>query len=283
MRGNKMNREKHRGVVLSGALIAVAALSLSDTASGQSITVSPQTLNFSGAANTLVGGCNGANTCTVHVTGTNVSTVGVQIAANSQWIKVSPGAIPSLPGDLSVSIDTSQLPSGGSVGSFIVYSSASFSIQQTVTVNATVGGNSQLSATPTSMTFNAQAGATFGTPQGCPIQNGPASCQITVISSGAQLTYNISATTKDGNPWIIPDRLSGTTNGSPVNIGVNPSLVPGAGTYTGTILFQSTTTNDSASVGITMVVGATPSITASPALLNFFYTLGGTLPAQQQI
>src|SRR5579872_1783853 len=283
MRGKKMNCKNRRGFALSGALFTLVGLSLSDTAWGQpSVTATPTTLNFTGPANAVLSGCNSANTCAVHVTGVSVGTVGIQLGNNSQWIRVTPPGL-NLPGDLSVSVDTSQLPAGGSTGSFIIYSSSNFSIQQTITVNATVSGNSQLSATPTSVTFNGQVGASFGTPQSCPIQNSPASCQITVISSGPQLTYNITPSTQDGNPWLIVDATSGRTNGTPLNVAVNPSAVPNAGTYMGQILFQSTTTGDSAVVSITMVVSATPSITATPAQLNFFYTTGGTLPAPQQI
>ena len=173
---------------------------------------------------------------------------------------------------------------GGTSGTITIYSPTNSAINTVITVNATVSTTaSALAAAPTSLSFEGQSGATFGTPQNCAIQNSPSSCQITITSNAGPLTYNITPSTTDGHAWLQPDRTSGQTSGSPVNVAVNPSAVPGPGTYTGSILFQSTTTNDAVAVSVTMNVSANPTLTATPTQLAFFYTLGTSAPAQQQI
>ena len=280
-----MHIENRRRFVISGALAAFAFLSFSDTARAQSVTVDRDTLSFTGAANSVVNGCNGGADCKIHVTGTGVGTVQVQVNNQAPWIHVTPVAL-NLPGDLTVSVDTTSLNAGTVSGTFLIFSSSNSSIAQTVTVNLNVSSSSQLSATPASLTFNSLVGSNFGTPQSgtCPIQNGPASCQITVqTTSASPITYNITATTQDGKQWLQPDAASGRTNGSPFNVAVNPSILGNnAGTYHGSILIQSTTNaSDTVTVSITLNVSAIPTLTVTPANLTFFYTIGSAIPAPQ--
>jgi uncharacterized protein (TIGR03437 family) len=235
-------------------------------------------------ANSIVNACNGGADCKVHVTGTGVGTVQTQVSALSPWIRVT--SVLNLPGDLVVSIDTSTLSTGSTTGSFIVYSSANSQIQQTITVNATVTSSSQLSATPPLLTFNAQVGASSGTPQSgtCPIQNSPASCQITVQTTSAQpITYNITTSTTDGKQWLQPDAASGKTNGSPFNLAVNPQAVGNnPGTYHGQVIITSTTNqNDTVTIAVTMNVNSTPAVTVTPVNLTYYYTIGGPVPTPQ--
>jgi len=271
-----MTRQNRRGIALSGVLLGFAVLSFSDTARAQSVTAAPQTLTFTVPANTV------SQAQQIQVTGTGVGTVQFQISNQSPWIRLNPSLALNLPGALNVSVDTTGLTQGTTSGSFVIYSSSNSTIQTTVTVNLTVTGASQLSASPTSLAFTGSISSNAGTPQGCTIQNSQFSCQVTISSSGSQLTYNITPSTNDGHPWLILDRLSGQTSGVALNVGVNPSAVPAAGTFSGSILFQSTTTSDSVTVNVTMTVTSTPAISVAPAQLNFFYTLGGAIPAVQQ-
>src|SRR5215813_1005928 len=100
MRGKKMQRQIKRSFVLSGALVSLAFLSFSDTARAQSVTATPNVLNFTGSANQLLSACNGGSDCKVHVTGVGVGTVQTLVSNQSPWIKVSPFV--NLPGDLIV-------------------------------------------------------------------------------------------------------------------------------------------------------------------------------------
>src|SRR5215813_11448867 len=100
-----MSSHQGRGFALSGVMFCFAALSFSDTAQAQSVTVTPQVLTFAAAANSTSSQCNGGTDCKVHVTGVNVGTVLVQISSGSPWI-VSAQAV-NLPGDLSISVNTS--------------------------------------------------------------------------------------------------------------------------------------------------------------------------------
>lgn len=280
-----MQRQIRRGFVLTGALVTLAFLSFSDTARAQSVTVTPNVLNFTGSANQLVNACNGGSDCKVHVTGVGVGTVQVLVSSLSPWVKVSPVAV-NLPGDLNVSVDTTSLNAGTSTGTFIVYSSSNSTINQTVTVNVNVTNTSQLSTTPTSLTFNAQVGANSGTPQGCPVQNSPASCQITVqTTSATPITYNISATTQDGKQWLQPDAASGRTDGSPFNVAVVPQLIGNnPGVYHGSIMIQSTTNPaDTVTVAVTLNVNATPTLSVDHTSLTYYFQIGQAVPPQQTV
>ncbi len=235
--------KKRPGFLFSGALLALSFLSFSDTARAQSVTVDKSVLNFSGPANAILNSCNGGSDCKVHVTGSGVSTVQIQVsAAASAWLNVGPPA-QNLPADFTVSVNTNALPAGTTTGTFDIFSSSNNAIRQTVTVNVNVTSSSQLSATPTAITFDAQVGATFGIPESgtCPIQNSPASCQITVqTTSATPIAYFISFSTQDGKQWLQPGAASGSTDGSPFNIAVNPSILGNnPGVYHGAITIQS--------------------------------------------
>jgi uncharacterized protein (TIGR03437 family) len=282
-----MIRENRTGFAISSALLALAVVGFCDTARAQSVTATPSTLNFTGGANQLLSACNGANNCQIQVTGTGVGTIQVAVSQQAQqWLHVNPTVV-NLPGMLNVSVDTTTLNAGGSTGTFDIFSSANSSIRTTVTVNVNVTNTSQLSATPTAITFTAQLGANFGIPQSgtCPVQNSAASCQITVqTTSATAIGYNITPSTQDGAQWLQPDARSGRTDGAPFNVAVAPQVLSTPNTYHGTILIQSTDPNhpnDTVSISITLIVTATPTLTVSPTTMSFFYTVGGTVPPPQ--
>ena len=67
-----------------------------------------------------------------------------------------------------MSRNTAGLNANGSYsGTVTVTLNANRAVQQTITVNLTVTGSSALSATPATLSFTGQSGASSGTPQGC--------------------------------------------------------------------------------------------------------------------
>jgi trimeric autotransporter adhesin len=285
MRGKEMFGQNSRWLCLPIVFISLLALGFSDTAQAQTVTLTvngtalTQPMTFTVPAGAV------SQPQVIHVTTppNNGNTVTVQVPPASSWIQVAPTVIPNTPDNLSVSVNASSLTAGSHSGSFTVMISGNANSAVTVNVNATVTGTSALSATPISLSFVGQANAATGTPQNCAVQNSSSTCQITILTNGPQLGYNIIPTTTDGFQWIRVDAFSGTTNGSPFNVGINPSMVPGPGTYSGQILVQSTTTSDAVAISITMVVSNNATLTAVPSHVSFFYTTGTAVPAAQQV
>src|SRR6266404_149968 len=268
-----MNPHNRRIIALFGSFLTLLVLGFSDTAQAQTVTLTPSVLNF----NVASGQTSPAQT--VHVTTSNdPTTVIVQVSGSSPWVHVDQTVV-NTPADLHVTV--SGLTQGTYVGSFTVAINGNAASVQTVTVNANVGGSSLLSATPSSLTFNGQVGATQGSPQGCPTSGN--SCLLSISSSGIQLGYNVNVTPLNST-WLQLNTLSGTTGGQPLVVGVNPSLVAGAGTYTATITAQSTTTNDSVSVNVTMTVGGAATLSVTPSgTLQFFYQTGTAIPSAKSL
>ena len=198
----------------------------------------------------------------------------------SSWLNVSPSVIPSTPGQLSVSVNATSLGAGTQSGTFTVAVQNNAATAQTVTVSATITGTSALTASPAALSFIAQAGQNFGTPQNCAVQNSASTCQDTILSSAGTLAYNVSMT--PANSWLLTDQFSGSTGGVPMNVGVNASILT-PGTYTGQIQVQSKTTSDSVTIAVTLTVTANATLSAAPTSLTFYYTIGSTTPAAQQV
>ncbi|HUA86796.1 MAG TPA: hypothetical protein VMB85_23225, partial [Bryobacteraceae bacterium] len=282
MRGKEMMDKRNRRFVQAGVLLCAAVLGSSDTARAQSVTITAGGQALSGPLTFTVaaGALSGAQTLNVSTPPNNGNTLIVTVPQQySSWLLVTPGVIASTPGTLVVSVNATSLPTGTVAGSFTVAPENNAASAQTVVVDATITGTSALAALPVSLSFTAQAGQSAATST-CAVQNSPGTCQVTILSSAASLTYNILPTPADS--WLLVDRASGTTSGSPMNVAVNATNLS-AGTYTGEILVQSTTTSDSVTIAVTLTVTPNATLTALPAVLNFYYTAGTAIPAAQQV
>lgn len=276
--------KKNRHAYWSGFLLCAFALGSLDTARAQSVTITTSggqalsgPLSFSVAA----GAVSAAQTLNVTTPPNNGNTIVVTIPEQySSWLNVSPSVIPSTPGQLSVSVNATSLGAGTQSGTFTVAVQNNAATAQTITVSAAITGTSALTASPAALSFIAQAGQNFGTPQNCAVQNSASTCQVTILSSAGTLAYNVSMT--PANSWLLTDQFSGSTGGVPMNVGVNASsLTPG--TYTGQIQVQSKTTSDSVTIAVTLTVTANATLSAAPTSLTFYYTIGSTTPAAQQV
>ncbi len=265
--------------------VCLLALGFSDTAQAQTVTLTVNGTPLTQALSFTVplGAISQAQTVHVTTPPNNGNTVTVNIPAASPWIQVNPGVISQTPGDLTVTVNAANLTAGTHSGSFSVMIFGNVNSTATVNVTALVTSTTALSAIPASLSFVGQAGAGFGSPLNCAVQNSSSTCQVTIQSTASALHYNIIPSTTDGNQWIVPDAFSGSTTGSAFNVGVNPSMVPTPGTYNGQILVQSTTTTDAVAIAVTMVVSANATLSVSPSQASFFYTTGGAAPATQQV
>src|SRR5262249_37563680 len=129
----------------------------------------------------------------------------------------------------------------------------------------TGGSGNQLTATPNPVNFQAQTGGS-APPQSVAINyNGSA----TAINS-------VAASTNTGGNWLLP------SSGIPgiVSVGVNTTGLS-AGTYVGTVFV--TTPQGQITFAVNLTLGGTPTLTATPAALNFAYQLGTNNPLPQTI
>jgi len=277
-----MRSHRKRWTVLSGTLLCLLAVGFSDTAAAQTVTITSGGQPLSGPMQFSVtaGSVSAAQVLSVTTPPNNGNTITVQIPNAYPWLKVNPSVIPSTPGQLSVSVDATTLVAGTQTGTFTVQILNNPASAQTVTVNATIISSSALSASPASLNFLAQAGASFGTPQNCAVQNSASTCQVTILSNAGPLSYNVITT--PANSWLQVDQFTGSTNGIPLNVGVNASALA-SGSYSGQILIQSKTTNDSVTIAVSLTVSPNATLSASPTQLNFYYTTGNANPPLQLV
>lgn len=140
----------------------------------------------------------------------------------------------------------------------------------TLSATGTVGGTTtatNISASPSSLSFSAQAGA--GNPPNQTFQ----------VQNATPVPY--SATVTPGAPWLsIAGGATGTTPGN-VTIALNTTGLS-AGTYNGSIKVTSTGAPNTLTVPVTLTVTApAPTFIVSPTALTFNYQSGGVLPGTQ--
>lgn len=124
---------------------------------------------------------------------------------------------------------------------------------------------------PSTMTINYQLGSlALPAAQTMQVQSTPKALNFTAVVSGAP--FNAA--------WLL---LSATGGVSPASIKIqaNPTGLP-AGAYAGTITVSATSgvTTYTQTATVTLLVGSpAPTISTSPAALNFTYTTGGPIPS----
>ncbi len=192
--------------------------------------------------------------------------------SGGSWLAVS-SASGATPGSVGVSVSPGALAVGTYTGTVTFTPTGAANGPQfvTVTLNVTAPAPT-FTAAPSSLTFNYQAGSgTF-----------PPSQAVALSSSGAAISFTDSVATVTGGSWLSASPSAGSTPGS-VTVSVTPgSLTPG--TYTGTVTFTPTgAANGPQMVGVTLVITAGPTFTASPGTLSFNYQTGGAVPSGQSV
>ena len=236
-----------------------------------SVTLTGPTSVASGSTNsytlTVTGGTSAAGLDVATSAGTLVAGTGTKIL-NSELTHSAPSGpswtfsftAPTVTSNTTVTLWAAAIDSfGGGTGT----------LQKSITVTAPVA-NPTMTVNPTSLAFSFTTGGTI-----------PASKTIAVSSSGAAISYTVSASTSSGGSWLSATG-SGSTPGN-VTVSVNPGTLA-AGTYNGTVTVTSSgASNSPQSVPVTLTVTAAPpsnpSMTLSPTSLAFSFTTGGATPA----
>ena len=154
--------------VLTGALIAVIVLGISDTANAQGVTlnVSPTSLNFNNIPQHSV-----RQPQNVQLSANQPTSVVIQVvpAPDSSWLQLNPGGainVGTTASNIAVTANTSGLALGMHSASFTISVSAQNQVTVNVTLTVGTSGTGGVTATPSSLAFTAQQGATNSTPSG---------------------------------------------------------------------------------------------------------------------
>ena len=279
-----MSKQKYSWIsALSGISIGLLSLGFSDTARAQLVTLSGTGVTNNTLSVTVQHGSVSAvqvvNVATTESGNPVNSTVNVQVGASSPWLHIqeAPGGNGSVntPSALHITVDATNLAQGTQPNGTITVSPTSGG-SVVLTVAVTVSGTSLLSSSPPSLSFT----TTVGTPE-----NSVPTQQLTISSSGAQLSFGVTYTTQNGgSAWLVLFNTSGTTGSgstSTINVGINPAGLA-ANVYQGSITVQSTSTADSVVINVTLTVAPNTTLSATPATLQpFLYQIGSTPQAGQ--
>ncbi len=197
----------------------------------------------------------------------------IPITGGVAWLKVSPN-FGALPATLSVSADATNLNPGAYQGS-IVISAAGTTSTATIAVTFTVSAalSPALSVEPASLSFQTLAGGTAPPAQLLRIQN----------SGSGTLSWTVQASARGGS-WLAASPLAGSASPAlpgTVEVRVNPTGLP-AGSYSGSLSVQSTTTNQTVSVPVNLLVQQSTGVLllSQSHLLFRAVQNGGAEPAQ---
>ena len=141
-----------------------------------------------------------------------------------------------------------------------------------VVVSVQLAVNS-INLSPTSLTINYQLGGTAPAGQTLTVSS--------VLPSPLNLNFTAAAsvTTPSGGTWLSVLPTSGTTPAG-LTVTATPGSL-GVGSYSGSITVSSGGVNFT--LPVTFAISTTPSLTATPSVLPFTYTIGGTVPANQTV
>lgn len=172
-----------------------------------------------------------------------------------------------------MSVNASTLPPGTYTGEITFTQYFQQTMLMTVPVTLTVVPcGAFFDSVPGQLTFSFAPTAT----------NPPAQTVHLRNAGSGPLTWKVSAITSDNGKWLSATAASGTAP-STVTVSVTNANLPGggltAGTYTGELLFSST----SSTVSIAVSVNVGPNVYTQAVPLNFSMTLGGSNPSSQSL
>jgi len=239
-----------------------------------SFSVSPSKLTFSVPAGTLV-----LTTQQAAVTsGVMGLAWGAQASTESggNWLLVSPPT-GSVPRSIDVSVDASKLAEGTYRGTVIVTAPLAAPATQSVTVELTVvpAVATQLVVEPSSLTIESAAGASSPSSQTLRISN----------AGGGTLAWTARAETTSGGNWLSVSPASGSFpagSAATVQASVNVAGLT-SGVYSGTVVVESSTSNQTQRIPVTLLLSEAQTILVSQNGLLFTGVEGGTVVPSQSI
>jgi len=247
-------------VTVSDSLSATASKAFTMVVSTGHLTVTPSPITFS-LANTAPPS---STTFTVAASDGSAQPFTItQGASTNKWLTLS-----ATGGTTPATITATANPAGLAAGAYtIVLTLNASGLGSTVTAYAdlTVTG-SNLSASPSMLTFNYQPGAPL-----------PAAQTVNLTTLNGQPVTLGSVTTDSAWLQVTP----AATAPAKLQVSVSPGLLI-AGNYVGEVIIKSVGSVQPVFViPVALAVNAEPSLTVAPATLSFTYQIGGTAPAAQ--
>ncbi len=217
-----------------------------------------------------VGGMGPSNqTLTVNSTQSTLAvSAAVSTTSGGNWLTIMGGG--NIPAVFSIAANPAGLSPGTYQGSIVLSAEGAANSPATVPVTFVVAAAPVIAAAPSQLAFSYTVGGVV-----------PAGTAVQVTSSGTALTYQVSATTDTGGPWL--QITSGGNTPGTVTASVSPvGLAPG--TYTGTIALSSDGAgNTPLLIPVTIMVSTSSVLTAAPASVQFLAQQDGTAPASQTV
>jgi Viral BACON domain len=146
--------------------------------------------------------------------------------------------------------------------------------QLTFGVNLTVSGIPTLNASPMTLNFAYQTGTAAPLPQ-----------TISLTTNGTPVNVSVSSSTNSGGAqWLIVTPTGQVTTPTQITVNIQPTGLV-AGNYSGSIQINSSggATNGVVSIPVNLLVSNNAIISANPGSLTFTAQAGGAAPAQQQL
>lgn len=250
------------------AVVLMALVGCLDTAGGQTVQLTADPANI--VFNVQPGQTPPSVTVRLTTSTGQAVPYSIQAATSSggSWLLFSPPS-GNTPVDLFVTANSSGLPAGSYSGVLTVTATGVANSPFAIPVTLNIG--SQLTASPTSLSFTYQSGS----------PTLPAAQSLAVNSTaGPTIPYTVTVQMTSGSGWLLVNPTSGTTPGN-IAVSVNPSgLSPGV--YNGSVRLTSTTAGTASfDVPVTLTIASSPTLTVTPASVNFAYQTGTAAPAPQ--
>jgi uncharacterized protein (TIGR03437 family) len=243
--------------------------------SQQTISVTPPSLSFSAQL-----GASQPPSQTVQVTSAGSGlgfTATVATSSGGNWLYAYPTNSYNTPATLNVGVQPTVVPAAGTYSGTVTVTAAGNN-PIVVTVTFTVSGNT-LSVSPTSLSFSAQLGASQ-----------PPSQTVQVTSAGSGLGFTATVATSSGGNWLYAYPTNSYNTPATLNVGVQPTVVPAAGTYSGTV---TVTAAGNSPIIVTVTFTVSPNILSVtppgnwldvwPGNLSFSHEPGAGQPSAQPL
>jgi uncharacterized protein (TIGR03437 family) len=214
-----------------------------------------------------------AYTRNIALTSTNGTPVDFTASTTTPWLGFLGATSGNTPQNLTVAINPSVLATPNTYTGSITIASSTIPLNPpfTVPVILTVTSNVSVSVQPKNLTFN-QA-------QGGPL---PVSQMLTLTSTGGSASFTSSIQYSQGNGWLQIAPTNGLASGA-IQVSILANTLS-QGQYTAQIVLSLVgASTSSLTIPVTLTVGPSQTLTASPSSLNFSYQITGTAPASQKI
>ena len=231
--------------------------------SGSALTITPSAMTFQATSG---GTAPASQTVTIQA---GFGTTSFSVGQTPSWLTVNP-AFASTPATLTVSVSPANLSAGAYSGTVYVNTSGG---QSSFTVSFNVAAAPQITASPSSLTFNWTTGL-----------QAPATQSVALASGGVPSNFTVAATAQSGGNWLNAVS-SATATPATLTVSITPAGVP-AGRHNGTIA-MTPSTGPRVTVDVLLIVTAAPlpvvstvlnaaSLSPTPISPGLIIVIGGT-------